>query len=246
MEPLCSAQLDEPWPDWSGVEPMHPAPEEHLEQHDRDRRTQEHRFVLRGSARRPRSAVLGGQEAGGEVARRGVASARSKRARAALFAQWIVDNLPLPPVEKQSYIIDVAGGRGALSFHLREKHGRRCIVIDPRDLSSSSRSASMLGRTKRERRSMKLRGERLAMPFEQRNVSNTKADSVCCGLPIRLTPGAALTGVVRRSVYCAGTRATRRSRRDCRDASRPGHRADCRRRVAVLPTGRRRALLRLP
>ena len=38
MEPLRSAQLEEPWPDWSGVEPMHPAPEEHLEQHDRDRR----------------------------------------------------------------------------------------------------------------------------------------------------------------------------------------------------------------
>lgn len=177
MEPLCSAQLEEPWPDWSGVEPMHPTPEEHSEQHDRDRRTQD-RFVLRGSARRPRSEALGGEEAGGEVARRGGASARSKRARAALFAQWIVDNLPLPPVEKQSYIIDVAGGRGALSFHLREKHGRRCIVIDPRDLSSSSRSASMLGRTKRERRSMKLRGERLAMPFEQRNVSNT-TDRLC-------------------------------------------------------------------
>ena len=97
MESHCSEDLAEPWPDWSAFEPM--VAGEHVEpRRDRDR-TQ---YVARkaGVARRPR--LVDSEDASGDpvVARPGNGSSHSKRARAALFAQWIVDNLPLPPIEQ--------------------------------------------------------------------------------------------------------------------------------------------------
>lgn len=245
MEPRCSdSDPAEPWPDWSTLEPM--VVEEYVEpRRDRDQT----RYVARkaGVPRRLRLVDTEDTSGGSMVSRPGNGSPQSKRARDALFAQWIVDNLPLPPIEKQRYIIDVAGGRGALSLHLSEKHGRRCIVIDPRDLSSSSRSANTLGRTKRERRSMKLRGERLPMPFEQRHVSTTnRTTAVCCGLSHSSQSRVAPIGVVRCRICCTGARAAPRSGRNCRYASGSGYRAHCRRWTVVLQAFRCRAMLCLP
>jgi len=87
---------------------------------------------------------------------------------AAAFAQWIVDNVQLPPLTEQAYILDVAGGRGALSFLLRQQHGRRCIVIDPAVRTASMRSQQLLRLTKRERRRLKHLGQKPSLELEQR------------------------------------------------------------------------------
>ena len=93
---------------------------------------------------------------------------KGRRKRADVFAQWIVDNLPLPPLENQRYILDVAGGHGVLSFLLREKHGRRCIVIDPREETGGRAVAQVLRLSKRERRRLKEMGQRPVLEVEQR------------------------------------------------------------------------------
>ena len=92
---------------------------------------------------------------------------KGRRKRADVFAQWIVDNLPLPPLENQRYILDVAGGHGVLSFLLREKHGRRCIVIDPREDTGGRAVAQVLRLSKRERRRLKEIGQRPVLEVEQ-------------------------------------------------------------------------------
>lgn len=51
--------------------------------------------------------------------------------RAALFARWIVDTYGRAYLDS-GLILDVAGGRGDLSFELAVKAGLKCRVVDPR------------------------------------------------------------------------------------------------------------------
>ena len=95
-------------------------------------------------------------------------AAASKRMRADVFACWIVSNLPLPPLSEQGYILDVAGGNGILSFLLREKYGRRCIVIDPRQETGGRIVAQVLQLTKRERHELKQLGSRPTLEVSHR------------------------------------------------------------------------------
>eukprot|EP00271_Cylindrocystis_brebissonii_P007276 TRINITY_DN20608_c0_g1_i1.p1 TRINITY_DN20608_c0_g1~~TRINITY_DN20608_c0_g1_i1.p1 ORF type:complete len:772 (+),score=75.41 TRINITY_DN20608_c0_g1_i1:798-3113(+) len=55
-----------------------------------------------------------------------------KGARARVFAQWLVDTYTLPVLSSLSGVLDIAGGRGALSFALHSMHGIPTTLIDPR------------------------------------------------------------------------------------------------------------------
>ena len=52
------------------------------------------------------------------------------RARAAVMAKWMVETFKVQDLEKG--VLDVAGGRGDLSFELSLAHSLRCTVVDPR------------------------------------------------------------------------------------------------------------------
>jgi hypothetical protein len=52
------------------------------------------------------------------------------RARAAVMAKWMVETFEVQDLEKG--VLDVAGGRGDLSFELSLAHSLRCTVVDPR------------------------------------------------------------------------------------------------------------------
>ena len=52
------------------------------------------------------------------------------RARAAVLAQWMVGIFNQQDLEKG--VLDIAGGRGDLSFELSVSHSIRCTVVDPR------------------------------------------------------------------------------------------------------------------
>jgi ubiquinone/menaquinone biosynthesis C-methylase UbiE len=58
--------------------------------------------------------------------------AAAKRQRAKLFAQWLVDTYGTERLNQGSGVLDVAGGRGALSFELCVKHGVKVTLVEPR------------------------------------------------------------------------------------------------------------------
>ena len=55
---------------------------------------------------------------------------QSYRARAAVLAQWMSDTFRAEDLAQG--VLDVAGGRGDLSFELTVSHSLRCTVVDPR------------------------------------------------------------------------------------------------------------------
>mmetsp|Transcript_71783 Transcript_71783/g.191443 ORF Transcript_71783/g.191443 Transcript_71783/m.191443 type:complete len:299 (+) Transcript_71783:638-1534(+) len=55
----------------------------------------------------------------------------SHRQRAAVFAQWLIATFGLPTLQ-QGGVLDVAGGRGELSFELALAHDIPVTVVDPR------------------------------------------------------------------------------------------------------------------
>lgn len=54
-----------------------------------------------------------------------------KAARNLLYARWLVDKFGLEYL-KTGEIIDVAGGKGLVSFYLTHEFGLKCVVVDPR------------------------------------------------------------------------------------------------------------------
>jgi hypothetical protein len=57
---------------------------------------------------------------------------RSKRDRAAVFVEWLLDEFGAETLCSGSGVVDVAGGRGEISFELCQRRGIPCSVIDPR------------------------------------------------------------------------------------------------------------------
>ena len=52
--------------------------------------------------------------------------------RVATFRRWLVETFGREALAAGTGVIDVAGGRGALSFELLNVHGIACTVVDPR------------------------------------------------------------------------------------------------------------------
>ena len=62
------------------------------------------------------------------------AAKRHKNARADVFCEWLVGALGSEALACGSGVLDIAGGRGDVSFELAVKHnlGARCTLVDPR------------------------------------------------------------------------------------------------------------------
>ena len=55
----------------------------------------------------------------------------SKASRFIVFAEWLIGTFGLEHLACGSGVVDVAGGRGALSFRLQCEHGVPCLLVDP-------------------------------------------------------------------------------------------------------------------
>ena len=58
-------------------------------------------------------------------------SSVSSSQRARVFAEWILETYGHDQLQS-GVVLDIAGGRGDLSFELSVKHGVKCIIVDPR------------------------------------------------------------------------------------------------------------------
>ena len=80
--------------------------------------------AMQSAARRRRAAAGDGDEGGNNI--------RRKRDRSKVFASWLVDTFGYDVLSGGSGVLDIAGGRGAVSFQLQAVHGVRSTVVDPR------------------------------------------------------------------------------------------------------------------
>ena len=62
----------------------------------------------------------------------GTHSLKTKSHRAAIFATWLVDTFGLETLRKGTGVLDVAGGRGDVSWELFAKLGVPCTLVEPR------------------------------------------------------------------------------------------------------------------
>jgi len=54
--------------------------------------------------------------------------------RAIVFVQWLLDRIGKEVLGRGSGVLDIAGGRGEVSWHLQVNNGVRSTVIDPREV----------------------------------------------------------------------------------------------------------------
>eukprot|EP01116_Phalansterium_solitarium_P007216 TRINITY_DN19757_c0_g1_i1.p1 TRINITY_DN19757_c0_g1~~TRINITY_DN19757_c0_g1_i1.p1 ORF type:complete len:208 (+),score=68.82 TRINITY_DN19757_c0_g1_i1:874-1497(+) len=59
--------------------------------------------------------------------------------RATVFARWLIDTFGAEQLGAGSGVLDIAGGRGAVSFELLTCNGVRCTLIEPRPLKLDRR-----------------------------------------------------------------------------------------------------------
>jgi hypothetical protein len=62
---------------------------------------------------------------------------------AVLFAEWLVMTLGPFDVPGAGPVIDVAGGRGALSLALAQRFGARCMLVDPKPVGLNKTGATI-------------------------------------------------------------------------------------------------------
>eukprot|EP00124_Ichthyophonus_hoferi_P005691 Ihof_evm3s904 gene=Ihof_evmTU3s904 len=74
---------------------------------------------------------------------------RAKKPRAQLLAEWLVERVGLKQLQAGG-VIDVAGGNGKLMYELCVVRGIPCTVVDPRPLSLSPYTTSLLLKRCRE------------------------------------------------------------------------------------------------
>jgi len=58
--------------------------------------------------------------------------AKTKAARARVFVDWLVETFGAEALSRGSGVLDVAGGRGDVSFELHTKRGVPCTLVEPR------------------------------------------------------------------------------------------------------------------
>ncbi|KAL6757797.1 hypothetical protein V8C86DRAFT_2613633, partial [Haematococcus lacustris] len=97
-----------------------------------------HRYL----ADRQESRRRGAAAAGFEVHDTG--SAADRVARACVLAAWIVEQYGVAALNRGSGVLDVAGGRGALSFQLQVRHGVKVTLVEPRPLKLSRQQHRLL------------------------------------------------------------------------------------------------------
>ncbi|KAG1678732.1 hypothetical protein FOA52_012771 [Chlamydomonas sp. UWO 241] len=82
-------------------------------------------------------------------------SAVEKGKRAEVVAQWLVDTYGIEALNAGSGVLDVAGGRGALTFELVAVHGVRVTLVEPRPFKLDKSQIRWL----RERKQQEQQGE---------------------------------------------------------------------------------------
>lgn len=65
---------------------------------------------------------------------------RAKAARAQVFAQWLLDSFGKDTLNSGGGVIDVAGGRGELSFELAARCCVKCTLLEPRHAGKLSKT----------------------------------------------------------------------------------------------------------
>lgn len=63
----------------------------------------------------------------------------SRHARSRIFAKWIFDKFAKNFKNEKVIILDIAGGKGDLSFEMSVEFDLKCIVVDPRDVGYTVR-----------------------------------------------------------------------------------------------------------
>lgn len=72
-----------------------------------------------------------------------------KALRARIFAQFLVDTFGITFLQSGSGVLDIAGGRGDLSFELLHTHGVKSTVIDPRPVKLSKAQCKLIKKMKK-------------------------------------------------------------------------------------------------
>ncbi len=61
----------------------------------------------------------------------GCETKQQKGRRAAAFVAWLLATYGAEPLNEGTGVLDVAGGKGAISYELQCRHGVRCTLVDP-------------------------------------------------------------------------------------------------------------------
>uniref|UniRef100_A0A7S3XC35 C3H1-type domain-containing protein n=1 Tax=Picocystis salinarum TaxID=88271 RepID=A0A7S3XC35_9CHLO len=122
--------------------------------------------------------------------------AKSKRKRAKVFVDWLVDTYGSSRLSMGTGVLDVAGGRGNLAFELFTVRGIPCTTIDPREQKFTRRQRSTLS-------SVSAAATRGAPPYLQRLFNSTlwlddkyKALLQNCSICIGMHPDEATENIV--------------------------------------------------
>eukprot|EP00475_Leptophrys_vorax_P039334 TRINITY_DN70900_c0_g2_i2.p1 TRINITY_DN70900_c0_g2~~TRINITY_DN70900_c0_g2_i2.p1 ORF type:complete len:318 (-),score=76.14 TRINITY_DN70900_c0_g2_i2:111-1064(-) len=124
--------------------------------------------------------------------------------RAEVFAAWVnetfFENGPLSKTD--SLVLDVAGGKGMLSYKLQVNHGiRRTMVIDPRVQKLPPKKAAFLAKLRRdhatdEDKNADYEIPRLGIPFDAGLIERPSSEVMNCGLVLGLHPDQATEAIV--------------------------------------------------
>ena len=74
-----------------------------------------------------------------------------KKQRTSIFVTWLLDIYGKEYLNSGSGVIDIAGGKGAISWELQCIHGIKCTLLDPRTVNLSGKQKKYLRKMNREK-----------------------------------------------------------------------------------------------